>query len=99
MTKIDEWKKKLIEQERSGMTQLAWCGINSICLSTFRYWKRKLDNTDTHKVEFVELKEETDTNAKSHPAISLEVAGIKINVFKGADIQLLKTVIQVVKTC
>ena len=45
MRKIEEWEKKLTEQEDSGLTQEVWCKDKSISMSKFRYWKKTDGNS------------------------------------------------------
>lgn len=95
MNKIEAWKTKLSEQGNSGMTQVNWCAANNISLSKFRYWKRKVDSTESAETNFLELSMESTAAT----AISLEVSGVKINVSPGADPDLLKKVILAAKSC
>ena len=99
MNKTDEWKKKLTEQENSGLTQAVWCKDKGISLSCFRYWKCKIDKNKIPEVKFLELQQENNTGFGLTPAISLEINDLKINVHRDANMQLLKTVIQAVKSC
>jgi hypothetical protein len=97
MTKIEEWKLKLENQGKSGLTQVAWCNANNIGLSKFRYWKRKIDRSEPEEVRFLELRNEN--SGRESAAIFLEVSGVRINVFPSAKTDLLVSVIKAAKSC
>lgn len=84
MIKIEKWKKKLTEQENSGLTQAVWCKDKGISLSCFRYWKRKIDKDKIPEVKFMKLQQENNTDYESTPTISLEINNFKINVHRNA---------------
>lgn len=101
MSKIEEWEKKLTEQENSGLTQATWCKNKALSMSKFRYWKRKLDNSDAPGVNFQKLqtKESKETVQETPGTVFIEFADIKITVSADVSIDLLKTVLRAAKSC
>ena len=47
ISKKDFWQNHIEDCDRSGLSQVEYCAVHKIPLSTFGYWKRKL-KTDSH---------------------------------------------------
>ena len=40
------WRRALVAQRHSGLTQAEFCRRNDLALSTFQYWRRRLRETE-----------------------------------------------------
>ena len=49
------WKNHIDQWHKSSLRQVDYCETNKIPLSTFSYWKRKLNNNDQNKPVFYPL--------------------------------------------
>lgn len=49
------WKNHIEACNKSDLSQVGYCTAHNIPLSTFGYWKRKLNNENNHKQVFYPL--------------------------------------------
>jgi hypothetical protein len=70
-----QWKERLLEQETSGLTHQEWCASQSIPLSTLRYWRGRLRNTQRanapEKAAFVQVNVEDQARQSDVPELEM----------------------------
>jgi len=77
-----EWKDKILEQKKSGLSMTTWCLKNQIPVHAFKYWKYKFHPIT--RSSFMELKPLKTTG------ICLEYKGVRLHVDPHFDPKLLK---------
>jgi hypothetical protein len=90
-----EWETKLSEWRSSGKSGMSWCRESGVEYHRFLYWRKRLDRPDAVGVGFVEA-EITDDHPGS-AGIGLECGGVKIEVARGFDGELLAEVVRVLR--
>jgi len=65
------WKEKIIEWEKSGLNQVKFCADSDIRLSTFQYWKGKLNQLPKEKRFIPVVLQSKDTSTE--PIIALGI--------------------------
>src|SRR5689334_19924792 len=89
-----QWKERILEQRRSGISIPKWCSQHHVPLYNFRYWQGKLFPRLFERSTFTEV-----VSQKDNPKIFLEWQGVKIHLSPGFDPQILMECLEVVKKC
>lgn len=101
MNKTQNWHNIIKSWQNSGEKQTTWCKQNDVNIATFKYWKHKFKRAENHDVQFqkLETKKPKKTENPSPKPITIEIAEAKIEVYDGANPDLLRTIIKVLKSC
>ena len=75
----------------SGLPVGQWCRENGIAVFTYFSWQRKVTFAEVPIVEYCQ--------PSGHIAAAMEVSGVRIQVYEGADKATLQAVLQAVKPC
>ena len=90
--RLAEWSRRVEACRSSGLPVGQWCQEKGIAVSTYFSWQRKV---------FQALKEAQEvTFADSgHIVAAMEVSGVQIQVYEGADEATLQAILQAAKSC
>lgn len=78
----EQWKQIIQEQQSSGLTQKAFCGMHNISLSSFSHWNRRLSAaTDDNSTGWIDVTKELG-------GLSSSSAGWKIELDLGNGVVL-----------
>lgn len=104
-----EWRKRILDCRRSGMSVAEWCAANHIAASTYYRWEKEaLDSQNLHSGEFSQMARAVGVQILDHPDSALSgqpettslVASLKVgqdllNVYKGASPKLVNVLCEV----
>jgi hypothetical protein len=94
-----EWEKRITDCKASGQTQVKWCESNDISIHQFRYWMKRIKDTNDAKKtnnSWVPLViEDAKTNVSD--SLLLKVGSVSIEVNPDFNPTLLTEVIKVLK--
>lgn len=103
MNKALKWANIVTAWENSGNKATEWCKQNKIKLTTFKYWKYKLQRADDISIEFRELghssKAAIATELDNPSGLIIKITDVDIEITSNTDMNLLKSVIQTIKSC
>ena len=54
-TKKDYWQQQISNWKTSGLSQKEFCLRQALALSTFSYWKRRIEKPEAEKIKFYPL--------------------------------------------
>ena len=99
--RLAEWSRRVEACRSSGLTVVQWCQENGIAVSTYFSWQRKVFQAlkEVQKITFAEVPVMEVSPFPGHVAASVEVNGIQIQVYEGADKDTLQALLQAVKSC
>jgi hypothetical protein len=83
-----DWKTKILEQQKSGLSINQWCLRNGITKTAFYYWKEKL-----FPKKLLSPSDFTELTLEKNTGISIEYQGMKILVEKFFDPTTLQSCI------
>ena len=96
------WAERIAECRGSGMSVRAWCRENKISEKTYYYWQRRLYQqmvSTAEAVSFAEIPHEVQTGPSSGAAAKISLAGATIEIYPGADAQMIQAIVQTLKSC
>jgi len=76
----DFWQNHIESCRQSWMSQREYCRANKLALSTFCYWKRKLDERDDGKVKFYPLSIPEEPSEPASSRLLLNVSDKRFNI-------------------
>ncbi len=91
----ERWQRHIEDFKSSGLTRKAYCEKQQINVSTFDYWREKLDPSEKRKQQdtgWVPVKIAEDVS----PAIDVRIGRIAIAVKPGFDRALLIELLQTI---
>ena len=99
--RLAEWSRRVEACRNSGLSVGQWCQENGIAVSTYFSWQRKVFQAlqEVQEVTFAEVPVLEYSQPSGHVAASLEVNGIQIQVYEGADKATLQAILQAAKSC
>ena len=99
--RLAEWSRRVEACRSSGLTVVQWCQENGIAVSTYFSWQRKVFQalTEVQKVTFAEVPVLEYSQPSWHVVASLEISGVQIQVYEGADTNTLQALLQAAKSC
>lgn len=92
------WTQRIADCRSSGTSVRRWCQENDISEKTYYYWQRRIFKMaqDHQTPEFAELH---SFRAASVVAASLEVSGVNVQVYAGADEPTLSALFRALSSC
>lgn len=102
MNKAEKWTNIVAAWENSGKRATEWCKQNDIKLTTFKYWQYKFQRNTNKGITFKELDRAAKPTVAEHANESnliLNINGTKLEITGNTDMNLLKSVIQAIKSC
>ena len=98
--RVQLWAERIAECRGSGMSVRAWCGENGISEKTYYYWQRRLyQQMAAEAVSFAEIPHEVQTGPYSGAAAKISLAGATVEIYPGADAQMIQAIVQTLKIC
>lgn len=99
--RLAEWSQRVEACRNSGLTVVQWCQENGIAVSTYFSWQRKVFQAlkEVQKITFAEVPVMEASPFPGHVAASLEISGVQIQVYEGADKNTLQALLQAAKSC
>ena len=94
--RLAEWSRRVEACRSSGLPVGQWCQENGIAVSTYFSWQRKVFQAlkEAQEVTFAEVP------IMEHSQLSaMEVSGVQIQVYEGADEATLQAILQAAKSC
>ncbi len=87
---------------RSGLTVGQWCQENGIAESTYFSWQRKVFQAlkEVREVTFAEVPVmESPQSSEQQVTAVMEISGVRVQVYEGADRATLQAILQAAKSC
>ncbi|MBP3427694.1 MAG: IS66 family insertion sequence element accessory protein TnpB [Clostridia bacterium] len=92
------WTQRIAGCRSSGKSVKHWCQENDISEKTYYYWQRRIFRIaqEQQSPEFTELH---SFRAVSAVAASLEISGVNVQVYAGADESTLSALFHALSSC
>ena len=100
--RVQLWAERISECRGSGMSVRAWCRENAISEKTYYYWQRRLYQqmaSTTETVSFAEIPRVIQTGECSGVAAKISLTGATIEVYPGADAQMIQAILRALQSC
>ena len=99
--RLAEWSRRVEACRSSGLTVVQWCQENGIAVSTYFSWQRKVFQAlkEVREVTFAEAPIMERSQLSGHIVAAMEVSGVRIQVYGGADEATLQAILQAAKSC
>ena len=100
--RVQLWEERIAECRSSGKSVRAWCMENEISEKTYYYWQRRLYQqmiSETQGVDFAEVPREIQTVQSIGAAAKIRLSGSTIEVYPGADAQMIQVILETMKSC
>ena len=99
--RLAEWSRRVEACRSSGLPVGQWCQENGIAVSTYFSWQRKMFQAlkEVQEVTFAEAPIMERSQLSGHIVAAMEVSGVRIQVYEGADEATLQTILQAAKSC
>ena len=100
--RIQLWAERIAECRSSGMSVRAWCRGNEISEKTYYYWQRRLYKqmiSTVERVDFAEIPHGIQTGQSTGAAAKVCLSGATIEVYPGADAQMIHAILETLKSC
>ena len=100
--RIQLWAERIAECRSSGKSVRAWCRENEISEKTYYYWQRRLYEqmvSTAERVAFSEIPRGVQKGQYSGVAAKISLSGATIEVYPGADVQMIRVILETLKSC
>ena len=100
--RVQLWAERIAECRSSGMSVRAWCRENEISEKTYYYWQRRLYQqmiSATQGVDFAEIPRGIQTGQSTGAAAKVCLSGATVEVYPGADTQMIQGILETLKSC
>ena len=99
--RLVEWSRRVEACRNSGLSVGQWCQENGIAVSTYFSWQRKVFRAlqEVQEVTFAEVPIMEHSQLSGHIVAAMEVSGVRIQVYEGADKATLQAILQAAKSC
>ncbi len=92
------WTQRISECRSSGKGVKHWCRENDISEKTYYYWQRRIFKI-TREQQSSEFAELHSFHPVSAVAASLEISGVNVQVYAGADETALSALFRALSLC
>ena len=99
--RLAEGSRRVEACRNSGLSVGQWCQENGIAVSTYFSWQRKVFQAlkEVQEVTFAEVPIMEHSQLSGHIVAAMEVSGVQIQVYEGADGATLQAILQAAKSC
>ena len=100
--RVELWVERIAECRSSGKSVRAWCREHEISEKTYYYWQRRLYQqmiTTAETVRFAEVSCQEETSLNSGATAKISLSGATVEVYPGADEQMIQTILQALRRC
>ena len=99
--RVQLWAERIRECLSSGMSVRAWCREHEISEKTYYYWQRRLYQqmiSTAETVRFAEIPSREETVPNSGGTAKISLSGATVEIYPGADSQMIQGILQILKT-
>lgn len=95
---ISLWAERISACRNSNLSVAQWCKENKVCVQTYYRWQKKLFTMAQaqQKSRFTEV---TPFRAAGNIEVTVRIAGVEADIYRGADAATIEAVLQVLKSC
>ena len=99
--RLAEWSRRVEACRSSGLPVGQWCQENGMAVSTYFSWQRKVFQAlkEVQEVTFAEVPVMEHSQLSGHIVAAMEVSGVRIQVYGGADEATLLAILRAAKSC
>ena len=100
--RVQLWAERIAECRSSGKSVRAWCREKEISEKTYYYWQRRLYQqmvSTAERVDFAEIPRGVQIGQSSGAAAKISLSGATIEVYSGADAQMIQAILQTLQSC
>lgn len=99
--RLVEWSRRVEACRSSGLLVGQWCQENEIAVSTYFSWQWKVFQAlkEVQEVTFAEVPIMERPQPSGHIVTVMEISGVRIQVYTGADEAILQAILQEAKSC
>ena len=100
--RVQLWVERITECRSSGKSVRVWCRENEISEKTYYYWQRRIYQqmiSTAETVRFAEISCQEETVPNSGATAKISLSGATVEVYPGADSQMIQTILQALRTC
>ena len=99
--RLAEWSRRVEACRNSGLSVGQWCQENGIAVSTYFSWQRKVFQAlkEVQEVTFAEVPIMEHSQLSGHIVAAMEVSGMRIQIYEGADGATLQAIFEAAKSC
>ena len=100
--RVQLWAERIAECRSSGKSVRAWCREKEISEKTYYYWQRRLYQqmeSTAEGVDFAEIPRGIQTGQNFSAAAKVCLSGATIEVYPGADAQMIQVILETLKSC
>ena len=100
--RVQLWAERIAECRSSGKSVRAWCRENEISEKTYYYWQRRLYQqmvSTAERVDFAEIPRGVQIGQCSGAAAKISLSRATIEVYPGADAQMIQAILQTLQSC
>ena len=99
--RLVEWSRRVEVCRNSGLSVGQWCRENGIAVSTYFSWQKKVFQAlkEAREVTFAEVPIMEHSQLSGHIVAAMEVSGVRIQVYGGADEATLLVILRAAKSC
>ena len=96
--RVEVWTQRIADCRSSEKSVRDWCEENGISKKTYYYWKRRIFKKEQEQ-ETPEFAELHSFRTASSVAASLEISGVNVQVYAGADEPTLSALFRALSLC
>ena len=100
--RVQVWAERIAACRGSGKSVRAWCRENEISEKTYYYCQRRLYQqmmSTAERAEFAEIPRGIQTSHSTGTAAKVCLSGATIEVYPGADAQMIHAILETLKSC
>ena len=100
--RVELWVERIAECRSSGKSVRAWCREHEISEKTYYYWQRRLYQqmiSTAETVRFAEIPCREETTLNSGVTAKISLSGATVEIYPGADPQMIQAILQTLRTC
>ena len=99
--RLVKWSQRMEACRNSGLSVGQWCRENGIAVSTYFSWQKKVIQAlkGVQEVTFAEVPIMECCQPSGHIVAAVEVSGVRIQVYEGADRATLRSILRAAKSC
>ena len=100
--RVGLWVERIAECRSSGKSVRTWCREHEISEKAYYYWQRRLYQqmmTTAETVRFAEVPYREETASNSGATAKISLSGATVEIYPGADSQMIQTILQALRTC
>ena len=99
--RLVEWSRRVEACRNSGLPVGQWCRENGIAVSTYFSWQKKGFQAlkEVQEVTFAEVPVMEGSSPCEHIVAAMEVSGMRIQIYEGADGATLQAIFEAAKSC